>query len=181
MIITPKTDNERLLKDAERALDRIKDARYERRKQLTEAMERQLDAEFDLRVTIATAEVAAAQATVDAERIQLSEQKNASGYAPGTTLYQWGWISGGFKRRMALTGLKGLVEIWKRGAPAPDNRSSIPDPGTVVLRIMRKDGTIGKKFMTLESLWSSDEKAVVPREFREGPWLPEGKTPKEKA
>ena len=47
-------------------------------------MERQLDAEIDFRVTIATAEVAAAQATVDAERIQLSEQKNASGYAPGT-------------------------------------------------------------------------------------------------
>ena len=65
---------------------------------------------------------------------------------------------------MALTGLKRLVEIWEKVL----QRQTIGPPstsGTVVLRIMRKEDH-GKKFMTLESLWSSDEKAVVPREFR---------------
>ena len=106
------------------------------------------------------------------------EAKSAAGAgAPvpiGTKLFQWAEPNS-YRRSVPkkLTGLVGVVEVWTRTSQSPDGTRnySLPNPGDFIIRILKKDGTPGKKFIRYHEhskswgTWSET-------------WLPEGVEPR---
>ena len=113
------------------------------------------------------------------ERARAEEEWNAAkvahakasdeGLPVGMIVFEWS-NKGSFyyssaKRPWTKTGRKGQVDIWTSASDHPTNeRWGLPSVGDKYVRLIKKDGTLSRKFEKLNS-WN-------------GTWLPEGAEPK---
>lgn len=62
-------------------------------------------------------------------------------------------------------GQKGRIDVWTRESKHPENmRFGLPSPGSLYIRVLKKDGTDSLNFDTLNHSWKVK-------------WLPPGETP----
>ena len=99
-----------------------------------------------------------------------TDVRNASAklpYPEGTILAEWnapGYWAG--RKEMTLTGKRAVIQIFREGGEYPRNRRyGRPQPGSIILRELKKNGVRGVKV----SQWSDH----LPKAY----WLQEGQEP----
>lgn len=130
-------------------------------------VQQEADAEYRDRMEAAQVEYAAADVELNAARLE--DAAATIKWPVGTVVCAWD------RPRCRLTGkikgdwhciAKGIVEIITHESEHPDNlnKYSRSDIGTVVVRLLKKDGTPGRKYEVLGH-------------WRTKSWLPEGQMP----
>ena len=134
----------------------------EREQELMAKMREQLDYIFGQEWRIAVDAVNKASAEYTIERNKVNEQKSLESlpYPVGTKLFEWETKQ--WTNEFRKTNRVAVLEIYKQGDALPVNtRWSRPEVGDMVLRILKKDGTVGSK-------------VEVFRDYLKSWWLPEG-------
>lgn len=111
----------------------------------------QVHEEFGERIDAASRARDEANAALDAARVAHATMD--TGWLPVDTVveewkqYRYGWARQDGRRR-DKTGRHGIVRVWDAGSRYPGNagRWSLPSPGEVYVRLLRKDGTESAKF-----------------------------------
>lgn len=102
------------------------------------------------------------------EQFDIAEKNRATNlwFPPGTIVYEWRTISFS-QERIERTGRKGVVAIFDKDSHYPENiaRYSIPGIGSIVVYLLKKDGTAGKQFEQISRYGELTHKAKM--------WLPE--------
>lgn len=130
-----------------------------------ESLQEEVHAEYRDRMNAAHEECVAARAELDAAKLADAKPK----WPVGTVVCAWKQRTEGWMQRP--TGewkviAKGVMEIITAESEHPDslNKYSRASIGDVVVRLLKKDGTPGKKYESLTG-WKAKH------------WLPEGQTP----
>ena len=132
--------------------------------QATQEIEAIVSAAHDADLTAANTEMETARRAW--EDAKIAEAMATETYRVGLPMVKWAtlrFINPPWK----LTGLTGVIEVWTHDSARPGNRASVPDPGTRVVRILKRDGTPSTRFEP----WNW---------FSEAPpygWYPEGVDP----
>lgn len=152
--------------EAQDAWRKVRDSRDDERRTLISAATAEIDADLDRkygeRIQALKAAEVAAEAEYNAERVATATPP----YPVGTVLIGWKDVAHSYARAQNWQAVaKGVVEIADGNTVYPANTKSAYKHahGTVLVRLLRKDGTPGPK---VERLGDWPHK-----------WLPEGKKP----
>ena len=154
--------------DLDRRREDYRSALWTQVTELEKRLETQVEREFAAETAQVASQLAHATELVEQERIANAQAGKGEGkYKPGQVLCKWHherWTDS-----WSDTKERGIVEVFTRESMLPVNTSSYSRPsiGSLVLRLLKADGTPSRKVLT--SHYGGD--------FGVG-WLPEGQKPK---
>lgn len=177
MTAKKQTELDRLTEALENARDDLRQSRDQSEEFVRRAVEdfrdkfqRVADKKFGPGIASKEQAVERAREALEAEAKRLAETGEGMKLKPGTKLLEWASPRFSIRHKLEPTGVAGVIEVWTESSARPENLSRwrIPSPGSVVLRILKKDGTLSSKFV------HSDYGG----EFFN--WLPEGRKPEKR-
>ena len=149
----------------------VEDRRREREYVLLAEVHAKLNAEFGAELEAARKTENEAKVALSAEENRVREDVTLSKlpYPLGTVLAEWSYGSSTWTpNNLKKTTNKAVLQVFKQGDPLPANvRYNRPSVGSLVLRLLKKDGTTGAAVEQWNPVY---EKC----------WLPEGVEPKQK-
>lgn len=158
------------LRDAIRARSIAQDARRDFERKLTEEFRARLVRELEAggyneRVHATTIAENEAQRLVEAEKERIALEETTHPYPLGTRMVEWEYprlYRQETVQDRRLTGRAGTLEIITDKSEHPGNKTyGLADRGELVVRILKKDGTLSKTYERVNRPWSLR-------------WVPEG-------
>lgn len=112
---------------------------------------------------------------VERELIELKTTENKHKWYPeDTVLFEWTSINYTRPQAYKLTGRKGIVKIYNHSIDISClSRWGRPKEGDIILLLVKKDGSTGKKFENITDHWEGE------LNYKARYWLPEGQQFKE--